>query len=145
MTDTQRTCPQCQREMREADCRGVRLDACACGGLWFDRGELETWLSPEARAAMTAPELAGPTNGLVRCPCCDADSLASRQRKQMHYSLCAGCGGVFVPAATLAILEPATPDFGQSLAHGLAASDLGAGLGDVFGSLPDLLGDLFSG
>lgn len=37
------TCPRCESGMRQQSDQGVRLDVCgACGGCWFDRGELET-------------------------------------------------------------------------------------------------------
>lgn len=36
-------CPTCAREMEHIDRHGVTLDQCGvCGGIWLDRGELET-------------------------------------------------------------------------------------------------------
>lgn len=36
-------CPNCAREMEHVNRHGVTLDKCeVCGGIWLDRGELET-------------------------------------------------------------------------------------------------------
>jgi len=36
-------CPKCGTVLRHATVRGVTVDECtACGGLWLDKGELET-------------------------------------------------------------------------------------------------------
>ena len=36
-------CPNCAREMEHVNRHGVTLDRCeVCGGIWLDRGELET-------------------------------------------------------------------------------------------------------
>ncbi len=37
------TCPRCGAPLGEREERGVRIDECpSCGGLWLDKGELET-------------------------------------------------------------------------------------------------------
>jgi Zn-finger nucleic acid-binding protein len=34
-------CPRCQRGLATRDLQGVEVDQCgACGGIWFDRGEI---------------------------------------------------------------------------------------------------------
>ncbi len=40
-----RVCPSCGARLREENLAGVLIDACpACGGLWFDQGEVELLL-----------------------------------------------------------------------------------------------------
>jgi hypothetical protein len=41
-------CPKCGMEMTEIDYRDVEVDACfACGGMYFDKGEVEKLLEDE--------------------------------------------------------------------------------------------------
>lgn len=41
-------CPKCGMELDEVDFRSVRVDAClSCGGMFFDRGEVEKVLEHE--------------------------------------------------------------------------------------------------
>lgn len=43
------TCPRCGERLHERVEHGVRIDECpACGGLWLDKGELETLAEREA-------------------------------------------------------------------------------------------------
>lgn len=38
-------CPKCGADMREIERQGIKVDQCsACGGIYFDRGELELLL-----------------------------------------------------------------------------------------------------
>ncbi|MFZ5877045.1 MAG: zf-TFIIB domain-containing protein [Nitrospirota bacterium] len=38
-------CPKCGADMRELERQGIKVDQCgACGGIYFDRGELELLL-----------------------------------------------------------------------------------------------------
>lgn len=49
-------CPACGRELTNTTVSGVTVDVCSggCGGIWFDRGELERFDEPSEAAA---PEL----------------------------------------------------------------------------------------
>ena len=59
-------CPNCAREMEHLERHGVTLDRCeVCGGIWLDRGELETLIeavrppvvlaNPEPRPVKSKP------------------------------------------------------------------------------------------
>lgn len=38
-------CPKCGMNLTEVEFQGLRLDKCfACGGIWFDNGELDVWI-----------------------------------------------------------------------------------------------------
>jgi Zn-finger nucleic acid-binding protein len=38
-------CPKCGADMREIERQGIKVDQCgSCGGIYFDRGELELLL-----------------------------------------------------------------------------------------------------
>lgn len=54
-------CPGCGTAMRTLHPRGVELDGCpACGGVWFDGGELERVKRPPQPPAGSAPAAAQP-------------------------------------------------------------------------------------
>ena len=42
-------CPKCGLELVEIEYKSIKIDECsACGGLWFDQGELQTVFAEEA-------------------------------------------------------------------------------------------------
>ncbi len=46
------SCPDCTGAMSRRHEHGIEIDACArCGGIWFDRGELEAHRDQLRRAA----------------------------------------------------------------------------------------------
>lgn len=68
-------CPTCDASLAHTETAGMTVDTCAaCGGAWFDRGELEAHLSrPEARSDVrgaAVPTSRGPA--YRRCPRCAA-------------------------------------------------------------------------
>lgn len=64
---TSRPCPRCARAMRSVrlESSGVLIEACpACGGNWFDKGELAAFsASLEPAKPAEAPKKAAPTTG----------------------------------------------------------------------------------
>jgi membrane associated rhomboid family serine protease/Zn-finger nucleic acid-binding protein len=51
------TCPDCGSSMTEVDHKGVLIDRCdACGGVWFDRGELNPYLRDQLKNNPTIPD-----------------------------------------------------------------------------------------
>ena len=46
-------CPKCGMEMEEVEYHGVMVDACfSCGGMYFDRGEVEKVIESEERGLL---------------------------------------------------------------------------------------------
>lgn len=46
-------CPKCGQQMQEQDRGGVKIDVCSgCGGVFFDKGELELLLRAEEPAGL---------------------------------------------------------------------------------------------
>ena len=49
-------CPKCQGKLESYSFMEIILDRCpACGGIWFDRGELEQILKKVSRGPLAAP------------------------------------------------------------------------------------------
>ncbi|MDH7599155.1 MAG: zf-TFIIB domain-containing protein [Sedimentisphaerales bacterium] len=68
-------CPVCRDPMVTLELAGVEIDHClGCGGIWFDRGELEALMaSPDETEQLIwslRPVDAG-REGYRRCPLCD--------------------------------------------------------------------------
>lgn len=67
-------CPRCQRSLSRETRGDVPVEACrACGGTWFDRGELEAELARHPATAETpAPAPKPQPTRWLKCPVCDA-------------------------------------------------------------------------
>ena len=49
------TCPRCRRKLETYNFMGIVLDRCsACGGIWMDRGELETLLKVASHGPLSS-------------------------------------------------------------------------------------------
>jgi Zn-finger nucleic acid-binding protein len=101
-------CPSCKRNLREVDHRGVHIDACDCGGMWFDRGEIETWtrgrdIASRAKLSVGARE----QSSAVRCPRCECDSMHGHVVDGVAFSGCKRCGGVWLTPEGVAKIDPA--------------------------------------
>lgn len=83
-TRTELDCPRCDGTLREIVYRDTHIDVCpACGGSWFDMGELETMLQSTRSDARSGEFLPSPSSAenatttpsgtaYVRCPKCGA-------------------------------------------------------------------------
>ena len=105
-----RSCPACGEPMKHLQRAGEHLDECvACGGGWFDAGEL--------RAYAHAKVVGNLKEGLLRryfqgfggevqvCPACGAAGLHTGETEGHAISGCEACGGFFLPAETLDDLD----------------------------------------
>ena len=100
--------------MREVLIHDVPIDACDCGGLWFDRGEVERWASsigPVGPFRDGAPARRLPDQPARRCPRSPRESLAAYTLGTSAFALCSECKGVWLPASTIAAINPA---FGEA-------------------------------
>jgi len=105
-------------EMRRFEVGGVRVDRCKlCGGIWLDKGELETLLSrmPDADELIARFDSASWVERHEKeddwlCPRDRTELLTVRDPKQKHieFELCAGCGGVYFDAGELSDLSRLT-------------------------------------
>lgn len=135
-------CPACDRQMRELDVDGVRIDACVggCGGIWFDRMELKKLDEVhEARGVDLleidrAPE-ARRLHDRARCPRCAQGFVMMRRffhpSVRVQIDECPGCAGHWLDAGELGqIRRQAGPEetrqqsarraYDQMFAEGLA-------------------------
>ncbi|MBL9079961.1 MAG: zf-TFIIB domain-containing protein [Planctomycetes bacterium] len=110
MSSSAGRCPACTRCLREVEHRGVRIDACDCGGVWFDAGEVEAW-TRRARP-LEAREQATPTEGggSPPCPRCQDSRLTTFMARALAFAACTRCKGIWLPAATVASLDPIESD-----------------------------------
>ena len=89
MADPFRTCCGCQSAMRRVFARGVELDWCQfCGGIYFDRGELERVLG---RNVVTSQGFEGRRS----CPGCNA-RLKRSELGGKPVDECVSCGGLYL-------------------------------------------------
>lgn len=110
------TCLKCRGEMRTlavcidagnlwsgAAAGSVELDVCeACGGAWFDHGELTAYLKRRVAAAPPGPALDGKRRDalderVADCPRCGL-FLEKKRLGPVRADVCATCGGVWLDA-----------------------------------------------
>lgn len=90
----------------------LTLDQCLiCGGLWFDKDELETYLDSRLVSAETRPILpetaAGLDHAACDCPRCKLplEKKPARSNPRLTLDVCSRCQGNWVDAAELAHAE----------------------------------------
>jgi Zn-finger nucleic acid-binding protein len=90
--------------------RDVRVDVCDCGGMWFDHGEVEAWARDkgDAAARTTAARTPGTSSDRV-CPRCQIAAMRLHMVDGKTLNRCSRCKGVWLPARTVAALDPAFP------------------------------------
>jgi Zn-finger nucleic acid-binding protein len=102
---TTRSCPDCKRVMRELRHQDVAVDACECGGMWFDHGELAAWRASHTKAAAPNPVLKPRPGAARRCPHCAASSLRSVWLDKVPVASCSQCQGIWLPGAGVAMFD----------------------------------------
>jgi Zn-finger nucleic acid-binding protein len=129
-------CPDCSTELAPHTERGVHLDRCrACGGIWFDRGELE---AHQGKAGMehelshrkdaAAPVLLKASPG--SCPRCGKRALGAGEYSGTAFQRCSACGGVFLPGPSLARLVSGAARGGSGSLLEAAGRSAAAGVRD---------------
>jgi hypothetical protein len=85
-----RICPGCESAMLAVDLDGVEVDRCPfCGGVWFDRGELERVTG----RVLEAEPLAGSTTR--RCAFCRI-TLSTAMIGSIPVEVCDSCRGTYL-------------------------------------------------
>lgn len=103
----------------------LELDQCAiCGGVWFDKGELDKYLDARGVERLVAPEVhpkhaAAMDANLTPCPRCPVhlDKAPLKANPKVRADACHHCGGLWIDGPEL---EAAT-GAGQSWADKLKA------------------------
>ena len=83
----------------------IHIDVCRCGGMWFDAGELVAWRKGLATSPIVS-RVQGST--AMPCPRCPTAHLLAHTVATVPVRACPTCRGAFVPAESVARLEPAT-------------------------------------
>jgi Zn-finger nucleic acid-binding protein len=101
-------CPGCRSELRERISRGLLIDGCAqCGGRWFDRTEIDTWLRRAGTACADADswrcEVLAEDHR--RCPRCATWTLQAYRCGDLRCLRCTCCRGVFAQTGELTRLQ----------------------------------------
>ena len=99
-------CPACKSPLREKGAGGMTLDICygGCGGIWFDKAELENvsaraattlhsvWQVPVGKVNLTEPRLC------PRCPQQVLDRKWFSPLEKVEIDECPQCGGIWLDA-----------------------------------------------
>jgi PAT family beta-lactamase induction signal transducer AmpG len=98
-------CPKCRADMVQIEYEGTEVDRCnACHGIWFDAGEMDVLLNPEAAAVIDdGSAKVGKTYNLIEdycCPRCGGtmDRRFDEQQRHVWYETCTECDGSFFDA-----------------------------------------------
>ena len=105
-------CPACGNVLQEMTVGGVVVDVCrgGCGGIWFDKFELNKFDEPHESAGEELLEIEQDESIIVdhtkrfKCPRCD-DVVMMRHffsvKKDVEVDECPGCGGFWLDAGEL--------------------------------------------
>lgn len=100
-------CPECAGNLVEFKTRGINLDRCdSCGALWFDRAELQAFLTKhpgwKSDRALSDRDLQHAVRGSERkCPRCQQFALTLGDYRGTGFRKCAACGGVLLDKKNL--------------------------------------------
>ena len=95
-------CPICNNELTESNIHGIVIDECiTCNAIWFDAGELETYLSERikdngkdisiiSRFDAIASDLDG------SCPKCETEKMRYGKVGNLSLSKCEKCNGILM-------------------------------------------------
>lgn len=109
-------CPACKGPLRQKSAGGMTLDICygGCGGIWFDKTELEhmdprasislhtVWRDPNRKVSLTEPRL---------CPRCAnqlLDHKLSSESVRVAVDQCPNCGGLWLDEGEFARIYKAS-------------------------------------
>jgi Zn-finger nucleic acid-binding protein len=96
--------------MKHIQQAGEHLDECtACGGVWFDEGELRAFAHAKVHGTLREGALRHYFRGFpgdpAQCPACKSPALRDGMSENHALRGCDGCGGFFLPPETLESLE----------------------------------------
>ena len=99
-------CPRCKSDLIVVEFDDIELDSCPeCGGLWFDRGEMELLAAKcgcavEALSSRTGSHV---EEARVKCPTCrrTMDKRLFGDGEPVIGDVCLHCGGLWLDAGEL--------------------------------------------
>jgi Zn-finger nucleic acid-binding protein len=105
-------CPACGDALQERIIDGVTVDVCdgGCGGIWFDKNELQHFDEPHESAGAQLlsvrrdPERVVDKGARYDCPRCERYVMQRHffsVKMQVQIDTCPGCGGRFLDAGEL--------------------------------------------
>lgn len=116
------SCPRCEATMAEQTYRGVTISQCTnCKGFWFDRGELERYMSaplPAILDEVVSVEMAVDSGGRYleldagfSCPYCNEPlhECTFSSDRSLTIATCNGCYGTFIDEDHLPRLRKLAP------------------------------------
>ncbi|MFB6357111.1 MAG: zf-TFIIB domain-containing protein, partial [bacterium] len=110
-------CPACNRTLSAVEVGNIEVDVCkdGCGGIWFDRFELDKVDEPQEKPGEELlnmprgnPDSAGSSDDERPCPQCD--DIIMRQffftvKKEVEVDECPSCGSAWVDAGELSTIR----------------------------------------
>ena len=133
-------CPRCDRPLKETTCGDLTLDACegGCGGVWFDRYELQKLDEPgeDAHAILDVrrdPSVVVDLDERISCPTCK-DVVMMRHyfttRHEVEVDECPACAGFWLDQRELAKIRSlfGSEDDANEAARAQFRSEFGAQL-----------------
>jgi Zn-finger nucleic acid-binding protein len=115
------TCPACGRALTTRDAGELTVDVCdgGCGGIWFDRHELEKVdeqseaVGAELLDVQRDPGVVIDPSERYQCPRCTDDVVLLRHfwsiKRAVTIDECPECGGIFLDAGELAAIRDEYP------------------------------------
>ncbi len=109
-------CPACANSLEERTIDGVTVDVCdgGCGGLWFDKDELQHFDSAQESAGSQLlgirkdPACCVDKNARYDCPRCESVVMQRHYfsvKMRVQIDSCPGCGGRFLDAGELSAVR----------------------------------------
>jgi len=109
-------CPACSGTLTPVNAGNTTLDICLhqCGGIWFDRAELDKFDEHSESIADNIVRAVKNSNAVIdprkerRCPKCSGQALAKRYHDSQHsveIDECEACDGIWLDLGELHILR----------------------------------------
>ena len=108
-------CPSCSGKLTQMQASGVTLDVCqgGCGGIWFDRDELESFdeeseFNLDSIVQHQLPEKITKKQGARHCPNCEDQAMARMSfdiKDEVEIDQCFTCGGVWLDGGEISSIR----------------------------------------
>lgn len=99
-------CPECGTAMERSARSDVEVDCCeACGGVWFDKGEVDAFLERSSKPRLPVEDVmlrtANRGSPGRQCPACGREELRPGAAYELGFIRCHGCHGLFFSGTAL--------------------------------------------
>ena len=92
-------CPRCKSDLMVVEYEDIELDYCnTCGGLWFDRGEMDLLAGKSGAEPVELRPAPGVREARLRCPTCRTymDKRHMGETQPVLVDQCPACGGLWL-------------------------------------------------